>query len=83
MILAEGHVLDNPVVDLLEHRNIKIFLSLLESRTLMVSVHLYLNLICNYSFRVEFMSKFYSGLGHPFQPFCFKGIMDSEEPAEG
>ncbi|XP_066591940.1 V-type proton ATPase 116 kDa subunit a 1 isoform X2 [Prorops nasuta] len=27
---------------------------------------------------VEFMSKFYVGQGYPFQPFCFKAIMDSE-----
>ncbi|XP_034944898.1 V-type proton ATPase 116 kDa subunit a isoform X2 [Chelonus insularis] len=28
---------------------------------------------------VEFMSKFYDGQGHLFQPFCFKSIIDTED----
>jgi len=28
------------------------------------------------------MSKFYEGLGHPFQPFYFKSILDAEDAEE-
>ncbi|XP_012230815.1 V-type proton ATPase 116 kDa subunit a 1 isoform X2 [Linepithema humile] len=31
---------------------------------------------------VEFMSKFYEGLGYPFQPFYFKSILDAEDDEE-
>lgn len=35
-----------------------------------------------FSCRVEFMSKFYEGLGYPFQPFYFKSILDAEDDEE-
>ncbi|XP_011870121.1 PREDICTED: V-type proton ATPase 116 kDa subunit a isoform 1 isoform X2 [Vollenhovia emeryi] len=31
---------------------------------------------------VEFMTKFYEGLGQPFQPFYFKSILDAEDAEE-
>jgi len=32
--------------------------------------------------RVEFMSKFYVGNGHAFQPFWFKHVLENEEAVE-
>lgn len=37
----------------------------------------------DFSFRIEFMSKFFTGAGYAFQPYSFKNILDEEEPSDG